>query len=84
MEQQMSLKDVAALLGVKAYRVEYLLKSGKSGDTIPIGNEMKSGKSGDTEIGGQEMGGHDTNYLRRTRRAGHFLGKVKVWCFDYA
>ena len=69
MEQQMSLKDVAALLGVKAYRVEYLLKSGKSGDT---------------EIGGQEMGGHDTNYLRRTRRAGHFLGKVKVWCFDYA
>jgi hypothetical protein len=22
--------------------------------------------------------------LRRTRRAGQFLGKVKVWCFDYA
>ncbi len=28
MEQQMSLKDVAALLGVKAYRVEYLLCHG--------------------------------------------------------
>ena len=68
--EQMSLKDVAALLGVKAYRVEYLLCHG----LVP---EPKLRISGRRVFGPEDLATLKAHFAKRTPKAKKATAKPK-------